>query len=65
MVPVFEQVDPDFRKYFDSMAGAGLLDLPNRKGKAPGAYSASLHFRRMPLVFMNAVGVDDDVRSWC
>ncbi len=61
--PVFEKVDPDFREYFDRMAAAGLLDLPNRKGKAPGAYSASLHFRRMPLVFMNAVGVDDDVRT--
>jgi oligoendopeptidase F len=61
--PVFEKVDPDFRGYFERMAAAGLLDLANRKGKAPGAYSASLHFRRMPLVFMNAVGVDDDVRT--
>ena len=61
--PVFEKVDPDFLGYLDRMAGAGLLDLPNRKGKAPGAYSATLHFRRMPLVFMNAVGVDDDVRT--
>jgi oligoendopeptidase F len=61
--PVFQKVDPDFREYFDRMAEAELLDLPNRKGKAPGAYSASLHFRRLPLVFMNAVGVDDDVRT--
>jgi len=61
--PVFEKVDADFRGYLGRIADAGLLDLPNRKGKAPGAYSASLHFRRMPLVFMNAVGVDDDVRT--
>ena len=61
--PVFEKVDPDFRGYLDRMAEADLLDLPNRKGKAPGAYSATLHFRHLPLVFMNAVGVDDDVRT--
>ena len=61
--PVFEQVDPDFRTYLERMDAAGLLDLQNRKGKAPGAYSATLHFRRTPLIFMNAVGVDDDVRT--
>jgi len=61
--PVFERVDPDFREYLTRMEAAGLLDLQNRKGKAPGAYSATLHFRKMPLVFMNAVGVDDDVRT--
>ncbi len=61
--PVFEQVDPDFRGYLERMEASGLLDLQNRKGKAPGAYSATLHFRRTPLIFMNAVGVDDDVRT--
>ena len=61
--PLFAQVDPDFRGYLERMEAAGLLDLQNRKGKAPGAYSATLHFRRTPLIFMNAVGVDDDVRT--
>jgi len=60
---VFGRVDPDFQGYFRSMVGAGLLDLENRPGKAPGAYSQSLNFRRMPLIFQNAVGVDDDVRT--
>ena len=46
-----------------AMADAGLLDLENRKGKAPGGYSTSLNFRKMPLIFMNAVGIDDDVRT--
>jgi len=45
------------------MAGAGLLDLDNRKGKAPGGYCQTLAFRKMPLIFMNAVGVDGDVRT--
>jgi oligoendopeptidase F len=60
---VFGHVDPDFRSYFEAMVDANLLDLENRKGKAPGAYSQTLSFRKQPLIFMNAVGVDDDVRT--
>jgi oligoendopeptidase F len=60
---VFGNVDPDFRGYFETMVDAKLLDLDNRKGKAPGAYSQTLSFRKQPLIFMNAVGVDDDVRT--
>jgi oligoendopeptidase F len=60
---VFGHVDPEFRKYYETMVDARLLDLENRKGKAPGAYSQTLAFRKQPLIFMNAVGVDDDVRT--
>jgi oligoendopeptidase F len=60
---VFGHVDPDFRGYYQTMVDAKLLDLENRKGKAPGAYSQTLSFRKQPLIFMNAVGVDDDVRT--
>jgi oligoendopeptidase F len=60
---VFGQVDPVFRTYYRSMADAQLLDLDNRKGKAPGAYCQTLAFRKMPLIFMNAVGVDRDVST--
>lgn len=60
---VFANVDPDFRGYFETMSGAGLLDLENRKGKAPGGYCDSLPVRKLPLIFMNAVGVDEDVRT--
>jgi oligoendopeptidase F len=60
---VFGQVDPDFRGYYQTMVDEKLLDLDNRKGKAPGAYSQTLSFRKQPLIFMNAVGVDDDVRT--
>jgi oligoendopeptidase F len=60
---VFGRVDADFRTYFETMAREHLLDLENRKGKAPGAYSSSLNYRKQPLIFMNAVGIDDDVRT--
>ena len=60
---VFGHVDPVFRTYYRSMADADLLDLDNRKGKAPGAYCQTLAFSKMPLIFMNAVGVDRDVST--
>ncbi|MEO8744170.1 MAG: M3 family oligoendopeptidase [Candidatus Dormibacter sp.] len=60
---VFGHVDPDFQIYYQTMADAHLLDLDNRKGKAPGGYCQTLAFRKMPLIFMNAVGMDEDVRT--
>ncbi len=60
---VFERVDPAFRGYYETMAGNNLLDLDNRKGKAPGGYCQTLNFRKQPLIFMNAVGVDGDLRT--
>jgi oligoendopeptidase F len=60
---IFGAVDPDFQGYFDSMAEAQLLDLDNRKGKSPGAFCDTLPFRKMPLIMMNAVGIDDDIRT--
>jgi oligoendopeptidase F len=60
---LFANVDPDFRRYFETMAAAGLLDLDNRKGKAPGGFCDSLPVRKLPLIFMNAVGIDEDVRT--
>ncbi len=61
--PVFAHVDPDFRGYYQLMDDNDLLDLDNRKGKAPGGYCQTLAFRKLPLIFMNAVGVDGDLRT--
>jgi len=40
-----------------------LLDLANRKDKAPGGYQATLAEARLPFIFMNAVGVQRDVET--
>ena len=40
-----------------------LLDLDSRKGKAPGGYCETLHYRGRPFIFMNAVGVLEDVST--
>jgi oligoendopeptidase F len=39
----------------------GLMDLENRVGKAPGGYQSSLTETRLPFIFMNAVGLNQDV----
>jgi oligoendopeptidase F len=60
---VFERVDPALGAEFRSMIDERLLDLDSRKGKAPGGYCETLHHRGRPFIFMNAVGLVDDVMT--
>lgn len=57
------RVDPDFGALFERMRKLGLLDLESRKGKAPGGYNTTLSEARLPFIFMNAAGLDSDVRT--
>jgi oligoendopeptidase F len=59
----FHAVDPELGRQFDLMADEGLLDLESRQGKAPGGYCTKLSWRGRPFIFMNAVGVPDDVNT--
>jgi oligoendopeptidase F len=60
---IFHRVDSELGREFELMANEGLLDLESRKGKAPGGYCTKLSFRGKPFIFMNAVGVADDVNT--
>jgi oligoendopeptidase F len=60
---VFDRVDPVLGDYFGTMRREDLLNLPNYKGKGPGAYCSSFPTEKRPFVFMNAVGTADDVRT--
>ncbi len=60
---IFEDVDPELAGQFAFMRARGLLDLANRKGKAPGGYQTTLEDDRLPFIFMNAVGIDNDLRT--
>lgn len=60
---VFQRVDPQLGAHFDTMRREGLLDLENRKHKAPGAYCEMFESIRRPFIFMNAVGLHDDVQT--
>lgn len=58
---IFHKVDPQLGVYFATMRREGLLDLENRKGKAPGGYCTNYDLARCPFIFMNGVGIHDDV----
>lgn len=60
---ILGQVDKDLAGQFDYMRQTGLLDLTNRKGKAPGGYQTTFEEDRLPFIFMNAVGLDGDLRT--
>jgi oligoendopeptidase F len=60
---IFMRIDPALAGHFGVMVSEGLLDLESRPGKAPGGYCASLPHRGRAFIFMNAVGVDTDVRT--
>ncbi len=60
---IFHQVDPVLGSYFDTMRQESLLDMPNRKGKAPGAYCANYPASQRPFIFMNSTGTGADIRT--
>lgn len=60
---IFHNLDPQLGAYFTTLREEGLLDLSNRKGKAPGAFCTSFATRERPFIFMNAVGSSTDVRT--
>jgi oligoendopeptidase F len=60
---IFAGVDGELGRQFAYLRAHGLLDLANRKGKAPGGYQTTLEDDRLPFIFMNAVGLDGDVRT--
>jgi oligoendopeptidase F len=60
---IFHQVDPELGEYFEIMRHNSLLDLENRKGKAPGAYCNNYDMSRLPFIFENAVGLHEDVAT--
>ena len=60
---IFEAVDSDLGNHFNIMRKEKLLDLANRKGKAPGGYCTEYYHRRLPFIFMNAVGTHSDVQT--
>jgi oligoendopeptidase F len=60
---IFERVDSSLGARFRTMVDASSLDLASRHGKAPGGYCTELARRRLPFIFMNAVGRQGDVET--
>jgi oligoendopeptidase F len=60
---IFRRVDPALGDYYDIMMEERLLDLDNRKGKAPGGYCTTFSYSSRPFIFMNSVGLHNDVQT--
>lgn len=58
---VFSAISPAFEQDFSVLRENRLLDLESRKGKAPGGYQSTLDEVRLPFIFMNAAGRNQDV----
>ncbi len=58
---IFARMDPELHGFFRTMTDKGLMDLGNRVGKAPGGYQCGLSEVRLPFIFMNAVGMNEDI----
>lgn len=60
---IFDAVDPELGSYFRIMADEGYLDLDNRPNKAPGGYCTSYSNVERSYIFMNSVGLHDDLQT--
>lgn len=60
---IFQKVDPELGGYFQTMRDEELLNLDNYKGKAPGGYCTGYAMVKRPFIFMNSVGLHDDVQT--
>ncbi len=59
---IFAKMDPQLGAYFESMRREKLLDLENRKNKAPGGYCIWSEMET-PFIFMNSVGTHNDIMT--
>lgn len=62
-IKCLRDVKTEFGDYLQIMHQMGHLDLDSRKGKAPGGYNTSLPETNVPFIFMNAVGLAQDIRT--
>jgi len=60
-IKILTNVKEQYGINLNMMKNSELLDLENRKGKAPGGYNYPLAETKAPFIFMNAVGLHNDV----
>ena len=62
-IGIFQAVDPELADYTRIMRDEGYFDLDNRANKAPGGFCTYYPLSRRPYIFMNAVGLHNDVQT--
>jgi oligoendopeptidase F len=60
---IFHNLSERLARHYGVMVREDLLDLENRKNKAPGGYCTDFAVKKRPFIFMNAVGIHDDVQT--
>jgi len=62
-IEIEHKVKPEYGIQLEMMNNSKLLDLENRKGKAPGGYNSSIYELGSSFIFMNAVKLHSDVTT--
>ena len=62
-IHILDQIDHDFALTLNKMKNSQYLDLENRKGKSPGGYNYPINAVNSSFIFMNSVGLHDDVTT--
>jgi oligoendopeptidase F len=58
---LFSRLNPRWKKWYGILEKQNLIDADSRLGKAPGGYQITFDKSRVPFIFMNAVGTDQDL----
>lgn len=58
---MYDELSPETSEFFTKMLDMNLMDLDQKKGKAPGGYCTFLEDYGVPFIFSNSNGTSDDV----
>ncbi|MDR2732021.1 MAG: M3 family oligoendopeptidase [Fibromonadaceae bacterium] len=58
---LFSRLNPQWKEWYAILEKENLIDADSRLGKAPGGYQITFDEKRVPFIFMNAAGTNQDV----
>ncbi|MDR2554653.1 MAG: M3 family oligoendopeptidase [Fibromonadaceae bacterium] len=58
---LFNRLNPQWKEWYGILEKEKLIDADSRLGKAPGGYQITFDKTRVPFIFMNAAGTNQDV----
>ena len=58
---LFSRLNPQWKEWYAILERENLIDADSRLGKAPGGYQIAFDETRVPFIFMNAAGTNQDV----
>jgi oligoendopeptidase F len=58
---LFSRLNPQWKEWYEILEKKNLIDADSRLGKAPGGYQIAFDEARVPFIFMNAAGTNQDL----